>query len=84
MPVRWFVVIVAAIFVLVSPAVAGDKGTAANGSNVKKEINAPSLRQILEFLGEWETDEGQWIDPTDTDWLIPTEQESKRNESNQP
>ena len=28
--------------------------------------NAPSV-ELLEFLGEWETEEGRWIDPTQFD-----------------
>ncbi len=30
----------------------------------KQEVSDPSI-ELLEFLGQWVTDEGQWIDPND-------------------
>lgn len=26
--------------------------------------------ELLDFLGQWETDRGQWVDPGDLDWLM--------------
>ena len=26
--------------------------------------------ELLDFLGQWETDKGQWVDPGDLDWLM--------------
>ena len=36
----------------------------------------PSL-ELLEFLGEWQTDDGEWIDPAGLEHLdLPTEEEN--------
>lgn len=29
--------------------------------------------ELLDFLGQWETDKGQWIDPGNLDWLMQPE-----------
>ena len=33
-------------------------------NEVEQEMLEPSI-ELLEFLGQWVTDEGQWIDPND-------------------
>ena len=43
-----------------------------------------SFRELLEFLGQWETDDGKWIDPTDLDWLLTPKQESKDDQGTNP
>lgn len=35
-----------------------------------------SFQELLEFVGQWQTDDGGWIDPTDLDWLLMPEQET--------
>ena len=47
---------------------------------IQKETGDPSMRELLEFLGQWETDDGNWIDPTDIDWLITPNQGSKNDD----
>jgi len=46
----------------------------------QKKIEDPSMRELLEFLGQWETDDGNWIDPSDIDWLITPNQGSKNDD----
>lgn len=35
-------------------------------SSAAESEQAPTL-ELLEFLGQWETDEGEWIDPSELD-----------------
>ena len=39
-----------------------------------------SFQELLEYLGQWETDEGSWIDPSDLDWLLQPDQETGNDE----
>jgi len=39
----------------------------------------PSL-ELLEFLGNWETDDGNWVDPTEMDHMISPDQEQNDDE----
>ena len=39
-----------------------------------------SFQELLEYLGQWETDEGSWIDPSDLDWLLQSDQETGNDE----
>ena len=41
---------------------------------------ATSFQELLEFVGQWQTDDGGWIDPTDLDWLQMPEQETGNEE----
>lgn len=59
------------------------KMPAGSQQNQENEGN-PSFRELLEFLGQWETDDGNWVDPTDLDWLMMPEQGSKNNEKKKP
>jgi hypothetical protein len=37
--------------------------------------DSPSI-ELLEFLGEWETQEGQWVDPAEfNDMVLPDEEQ---------
>lgn len=39
------------------------------------EQDSPSL-ELLEFLGEWETENGRWVDPTEfKDVVLPDEEQ---------
>lgn len=49
-----------ALILAVSAARAEDSATTTLAQNVTDE--APSL-ELLQFLGEWETREGKWVDP---------------------
>ena len=41
---------------------------------VQEDSRGPSL-ELLEFLGSWETDDGEWIDPSELDDQPVPEQE---------
>jgi len=45
----------------------------------QQEQEKPSL-ELLEFLGEWETDSGKWIDPSAMDQIVLPEKGSKDSE----
>ena len=71
MPAR--TIAVAIIMCLLSAPIcasAADDPKATDSQHTRKKAQDPSLRELLEFLGQWETDDGNWIDPTDLDWLI--------------
>ena len=77
-----------AIILLLSfiPATAAgkDKETVDNSQHSGGKSENSSFRELLEFLGEWETDGGSWVDPTDIDWLMMPEQESGEDEKQIP
>ena len=39
-----------------------------------EEAERPSL-ELLEFLGDWETDDGEWVDPEELEQIAITDQE---------
>ena len=39
-----------------------------------------SFQELLEFVGQWQTDDGGWVDPTDLDWLPLADQETGNDE----
>jgi hypothetical protein len=41
-----------------------------------EEAERPSL-ELLEFLGNWETDDGEWIDPEELEQIAITDQEQE-------
>ena len=47
-----------------------------------EESETPSL-EFLEFLGDWETDDGEWIDPEELDQIALTDQDQEANEDEQ-
>jgi hypothetical protein len=73
-----------AIIVCLLSAPVGADGTddrrPTDSQHTRKKAQDPSMRELLEFLGQWETDDGHWIDPTDTDWLITPNQESNNED----
>jgi hypothetical protein len=47
-----------------------------------EEEEQPSL-EMLEFLADWETSEGRWIDPTELDqWTVPDKEEENDKDKN--
>lgn len=50
-----------------------------NMNNQKDEVESPSM-ELLEFLGNWETEGGEWIDPTLLDPTTQSNEEKKDNE----
>lgn len=49
-----------------SPPVSGQESVSTGQEDRATYEPSPSI-ELLEFLGEWETDEGHWIDPTQFD-----------------
>ena len=45
-----------------------------------EESEAPSL-EFLEFLGDWETDDGEWIDPEELEQIALTDQEQEEEDT---
>jgi hypothetical protein len=58
---------------LSSPALAQDPGQIRESAS-NENTETPSL-EFLEFLGDWETDDGEWIDPEELEQISITEQE---------
>ena len=44
-----------------------------------EESEMPSL-EFLEFLGDWETEDGEWIDPEELEQIALSDQEQETNE----
>jgi len=61
---------------LSSPAFAQEPGQVREGT---EESEMPSL-EFLEFLGDWETEDGEWIDPEELEQIALTTQEQKEYE----
>ena len=56
---------------LSSPALAQEPGQVGAS---QENIETPSL-EFLEFLGDWETEDGEWIDPEELEQISIAEQE---------
>ena len=85
MLVRFFAVALAFLLSSLPATVVGQGGQSATDSQHSKDISQDSsFRELLEFLGQWETDDGKWVDPTDLEWLLTPEQESKNDQKKNP
>ena len=85
MLVRLFAVAIVFLLSSLPATVVGQDGPSPPGSQHSKDNSQnSSFRELLEFLGQWETDDGKWVDPTDLDWLLTPEQESKDDEKKKP
>ena len=62
-----------------SPALAQESGPIRE--NIEN-AEMPSL-EFLEFLGDWETDDGEWIDPEELDQIAITDQEQTYEDEQQ-
>jgi hypothetical protein len=68
---------------VIAQAVAGQVQTPpADEQRQEMAAGEPSLQELLEFIGQWETGEGAWIDPGDLEWLLPGEREGGNDEPN--
>ncbi len=65
---------------LSTPVFAQEPGQARDSS---EDTEMPSL-EFLEFLGHWETDDGEWIDPEELEQIVLTDQEQEKSEDEQP
>jgi len=70
----WGAVLLAGL--LSSPGFAQEPGQLREGS---EESEMPSL-ELLEFLGDWETDDGEWIDPEELEQIALIDQEQEEHE----
>ncbi|MEE9529672.1 MAG: hypothetical protein V3W52_01680 [Syntrophobacteria bacterium] len=85
MLVRLFAVAIVFLLSCIPATVVGQDGQSPPGSQPSKDNSQDSsFRELLEFLGQWETDDGKWVNPTDLDWLLTPEQESKDDEKKKP
>ena len=64
---------------LSAPAMAQDPDQARKNA---ENTEAPSL-EFLEFLGDWETDDGEWIDPEELEQITLTDQEQEVEDEQQ-
>jgi hypothetical protein len=48
----------------------------------QENIETPSL-EFLEFLGDWETDDGEWIDPEELEQMVITDQDQQNEDAEQ-
>ena len=85
MLVRLFAIAIVFLLSFIPVTVMGDDGQSPVGSQQSKDNSQDSsFRELLEFLGQWETGDGKWIDPTDLDWLLTPEQESNDEQKKNP
>jgi len=47
-----------------------------------EEAERPSL-ELLEFLGDWETDDGEWIDPEELEQIAIADQKQEYDDEQQ-
>ena len=64
---------------LSTPALAQEPGQVREES---ENTEMPSL-EFLEFLGDWETDDGEWIDPEELEQIVLTDQEQENEDEKQ-
>jgi len=69
--------------ILISPVQAQQMESTQTGKQPQEtDPEAPSL-EFLEFLGEWETDDGQWIDPEELDKMSLPDSEKKNEDEDE-
>ena len=83
MRVNTLAIVVTMVLLSISHAAADNQKAAPADSARHQKTGDPSFKEMLEFLGQWETDDGNWIDPTDTDWLLSPNQGSKNDQKKQ-
>ena len=64
---------------LSSPALAQEPGQIGAS---QQNIETPSL-EFLEFLGDWETDDGEWIDPEELEQIAIADQDQNNEDAEQ-
>ena len=62
-----------------TPALAQEPGQVGTS---RENSETPSL-EFLEFLGDWETDDGEWIDPEELEQITLTDQEQEHEDEKQ-
>lgn len=62
-----------------SPALAQDPAAQTTGGLTAETADESPSMELLEFLADWETDDGQWIDPeeiNEIDLQVPEEEDT--------
>ena len=78
MLVRYFVFAIVLLLSFAPAKVMGGEGQSSEGSQQSSvDSQDSSFGELLEFLGQWETGDGKWVDPTELEWLLTPEEESK-------
>ena len=66
-----------AVILILSVGLTGVSGSDSQDRTEEFDSSEPDQElpsdELLDFLGQWETDKGQWIDPGDLDWLMQPE-----------
>ncbi|MDH5762236.1 MAG: hypothetical protein OEZ51_04585 [Nitrospinota bacterium] len=62
---------------LSGPALAQEQGIDPAG---QEDMEMPSL-ELLEFLGNWETDDGEWIDPEEMEQIALGDEEKTNGDA---
>jgi len=69
---------------LSSPAMAQETAIGKTGDPpAEVDTETPSM-DLLEFLGDWETNDGEWIDPEEMEQIELQEPEHANDEAPQP
>ena len=75
MPVKRMVLTILILVVAPVAALCQDQPPTSSAIVYDDDASMPSM-ELLEFLGEWETEDGEWIDPILLDAMLVSEQES--------
>lgn len=59
-------------------------GGSAAAAEEKAQAQEPPSMELLEFLGQWQTDDGEWIDPTALERMVIPEQEQRGSDDEKP
>ena len=84
MPVRLYLIGTVFIFTTLSAPGQAQQTESTQTGKWQQEtgLEIPSL-EFLEFLGEWETEDGRWIDPEEIDKMSLPDSEKKNEEENE-
>ena len=84
MPVKLYMIGTAFILTILSTPAQAQEAESAQPSKQRQETapEIPSL-DFLEFLGEWETEDGRWIDPEELDQMSLPDTEKKNEEKDE-
>ena len=75
MPVRIWVLVLLILIVLPAVGLGQDQQQHSTTIVYDDDASMPSM-ELLEFLGEWETEDGEWVDPILLDEMLSPERES--------
>ena len=64
------------------PSLPGACAGEPDAAEQREDADGPPL-ELLEFLGEWENRDGEWMDPLELeDWPIPDQERQENEDSN--